>query len=79
MKLDEQLETRFRCDKCSNVGGQTKRIATSGAGLSKLLDLQHNQYLMVSCTNCGYTEVYNPEILEGKRQLGNVLDILFGG
>ena len=79
MKLEEQLGTRFACTKCKSTGGRTKRIATSGAGLSKLLDIQHNQFVMVSCNNCGFTEVYNPEILEGKRHLGDILDVLFGG
>jgi predicted nucleic-acid-binding Zn-ribbon protein len=33
----------------------------------------------VSCRNCGYTEIYNPEVLEGKKHLGSILDVLFGG
>jgi hypothetical protein len=28
--------------------------------------------------HCGYTEVYNPEVMEGKRHLGSIPDILFG-
>jgi predicted nucleic-acid-binding Zn-ribbon protein len=35
-------------------------------------------FLAVSCNRCGYTELYNPEILEGKDALGNILDLLFG-
>jgi len=31
----------------------------------------------VSCKNCGFTELYNPEVLEGKRTLGSILDVLF--
>lgn len=78
MSLEDQMAMRFKCAKCENRGARTKRIATSGAGLSKLLDIQHNQFIALSCNNCGYTEVYNPEVLEGKRQLGNILDLLFG-
>ncbi len=79
MKLEDQMSTRFKCSKCDNSGAVVKGIAMSGAGLSKLLDIQHNQFITVSCSNCGYTEVYNPEALEGKRHLGNILDVLFGG
>ncbi|MCM3718050.1 zinc ribbon domain-containing protein [Fictibacillus phosphorivorans] len=51
----------------------------TGSGLSKLLDIQHNHFLFVSCMNCGYVEVYNPDVLEGKKgQLSSILDILFG-
>ena len=37
MNLEEQFAGRFRCPKCQQVGATTKRIATTGAGLSKLL------------------------------------------
>lgn len=77
MKLEEQLESRFVCAKCKHHGGEARRIATTGTGLSKLLDIQHNQYIVVSCGNCGYTEMYNPRVLEGNRSLGTILDALF--
>ncbi len=79
MSLEDQFALRFVCTKCESTGASTKRISTSGTGISKLLDIQHNQFIAVSCRNCGYTEVYNPEILEGKRHLGSILDVLFGG
>jgi predicted nucleic-acid-binding Zn-ribbon protein len=51
----------------------------TGTGLSKLLDIQHDHYLFVSCSRCGYVEVYNPRILNSNRgQLGTIMDILFG-
>ena len=43
-----------------------------------MLDVQHNRFIAVSCENCGFTELYNPEMLEGKSRLGDVLDVLFG-
>lgn len=78
MNLEEQLESRFVCAKCQHHGGEARRIAATGAGLSKLLDIQHNQYVIISCGDCGYSEIYNPRVLEGKRSLGDVLDVLFG-
>ncbi len=78
MSLEDQLATRFVCTKCKNQGASIKRISTAGTGLSKLFDIQHNQFVTASCRHCGYTEVYNPEVLEGKRHLGSILDILFG-
>ena len=79
MSIEEQMSGRFRCAKCDQRGAAAKRIAATGAGLSKLLDIQHNQFVTLSCRNCGYTEVYNPEMLEGKRSLGSILDVIFGG
>jgi predicted nucleic-acid-binding Zn-ribbon protein len=79
MSLEEQLGTRFVCSKCQTHGAKVKRISAAGTGISKIFDIEHNQFVAASCTNCGFTEIYNPEVLEGKRHLGSILDILFGG
>jgi len=79
MSLEDQFALRFVCVKCDSSGAVTKRISASGTGISKLFDIQHNQFIAVSCRGCGYTEIYNPEVLEGKRHLGSILDVLFGG
>ncbi|MGX4585755.1 zinc ribbon domain-containing protein [Paenibacillus chitinolyticus] len=57
-----------------------KEIAMTGTGLSKLLDIQHNHYLFVSCMNCGSVEIYDPNVLEGHKvgKLGSIIDVLFG-
>ena len=49
----------------------------SGVGISRLFEVQPYRYVFVSCTHCGYTEVYNLDTLEGKDDLGTFLDILF--
>ncbi len=77
MSIEDQIANRFRCAKCKNTGGKTRRIAATGTGISKLFDIQHNQFILVSCRNCGYTETYDPGVLEGNRHLGNIFDILF--
>jgi len=51
----------------------------SGTGLSRLFEFQPYRYAFVSCNNCGYTEVYNLETLEGRDDLGTFLDLLFVG
>ena len=79
MSLEDQLGTRFVCAKCKTSGAIVKRISAAGAGISKIFDIEHNQFVTASCTNCGYTVIYNPEGLEGKRHLGSILDVLFGG
>lgn len=79
MSINQQLGDRFRCLKCREQGASVKRISTTGSGLSKLMDVQSNQFITVSCRNCGYTELYNPDFIEGKSNFGSLLDILFGG
>ncbi|WP_394337641.1 zinc ribbon domain-containing protein [Haloarcula quadrata] len=34
------------------------KTATTGGGLSKMFDIQTNSFKLVSCRNCGYSELY---------------------
>lgn len=78
MHVDDALAERFVCPKCDARGGVVKRFAATGTGLSRMFDIEHNVFIAVSCQACGYTELYNPEILEEKDNLGVFLDALFG-
>lgn len=78
MRLDEQIAQRFSCPKCKHRGAKVKRISTTGTGFSKLFDIQHNKFIVVSCQYCGFTEFYNPEFIEGKSHLGSILDFILG-
>ncbi|MCP1451647.1 zinc ribbon domain-containing protein [Priestia megaterium] len=61
------------CVKCGHTEAQTKEIATTG--LSRYLDVQHNHFTVVYCTNCGYSELYNKSSSRGS----NIIDLFFGG
>ncbi|MBU8908788.1 zinc ribbon domain-containing protein [Desertibacillus haloalkaliphilus] len=62
------------CIKCGGTEAETKEIATTGTGLSKMFDIQHNKFLVVYCKNCGYSEFYNKEASTAS----NVIDFFFG-
>jgi len=79
MRIDNLMAERFQCAKCGARGARAKRIGATGTGFSKFFDIQHNHFLTLSCRQCGYTEIYDPEVLEGKRSLGTIIDVLFGG
>ena len=76
--LDATLSERFKCTKCESHGALSQRFAATGTGFSKLFDIQYKQFITLSCKNCGYTEIYNPKILQESRNFGTVLDVLFG-
>lgn len=76
-RVEEMLADKFVCPKCGQRGAQSERLAMSGTGLSRLLEIQHKRYTFVSCHNCGYTEVYNLHTLEGKDNVGTILEVLF--
>jgi predicted nucleic-acid-binding Zn-ribbon protein len=46
------------CPKCGHEEAEVDEITTTGAGLSKLFDVQNRRFQVVSCTNCGYSELY---------------------
>ncbi|MDY7077457.1 MAG: zinc ribbon domain-containing protein [Chloroflexota bacterium] len=75
--VENLLAQEFTCPRCKHVGAHVERLAMSGTGLSRLLEIQAHRYAFVSCTNCGYTEVYNLRTLEGKDNLGTLLEVIF--
>lgn len=62
------------CIKCGSKNAATKEVAMTGTGLSKMFDIQHNQFVVVYCKNCGYSEFYNKSSSFGS----NLLDLFFG-
>ncbi|MEF2965779.1 zinc ribbon domain-containing protein [Paenibacillus sp. M1] len=81
LSVEEVIENRFKCAKCGGTECKVNEVAMTGAGLSKLLDIQHHHYLFVSCGSCGYVEIYDPDVLRGMKagQFGTMIDVLFGG
>lgn len=79
MTLQQIFEQQFECPKCDHTGSRVDKLAMSGTGLSRFLDIQMNRFAFVSCLNCGFTEIYNLKTLEGRADLGDLIDILFAG
>ena len=77
--IEKEIESRFVCAKCRSSGAKVKSLAMTGTGISKLLDIQHNQHIFAFCSNCGHKEAYNLDIPKGsKDKVGNILDVIFG-
>ena len=62
----------FQCSKCDSTEYRNGQIRTTGSGISRFLNLQNQKFETVSCSNCGFTEIYR---VDGNGLLGNVLDI----
>jgi len=63
----------FECVKCGGSEANTGEIRTTGSGFSRFMNLQNQKYATISCTDCGFTELYKRS---GGGALGNVFDIL---
>lgn len=77
MSAEYILGKSFNCSKCDQQGANVEKLAMSGTGLSRFLEIQAHRFAFASCRNCGFTEVYNLKTLEGKDNVGQFLEILF--
>ncbi len=76
--IEEEFKEKFKCVKCKTNEANVKSIATTGDGISRLMDLQLNEFIVVTCRNCGYSEIYDLEVLDEKDNLTVSLDFIFG-
>lgn len=60
------------CPKCGGTETEMDSIATSGTGLSKFFDVQNRSFTVVTCVNCGYSELYR------KQSSGDLADLFLG-
>ena len=65
------MKQPYNCIKCSGTEYKTGELRTTGSGISRFLNIQNQKYATVSCSECGYTELYR---LDGSG-IGNILDI----
>ncbi len=46
------------CPKCGNDEFEKDQFQATGGDLSKIFDIQNKKFYTLSCTQCGYTELY---------------------
>jgi hypothetical protein len=76
--IKRRIEVSFACPKCGSTKPNIESLRMAGAGLSRFLDLQHHKYMFVSCSSCGYTEVFNEKVLGASEKFDDILDLLWG-
>lgn len=69
------INSNWICPKCKNHGGDTDQFQATGGNFAKLFDVQNKKFTTVSCTRCGFTELYRGNTDD----VMNVLDLFFGG
>ena len=78
MGVEEKIKSRWICPKCSSRDPNVRKVALTGAGLSRIFDWQHLVYYAVSCSTCGYTEFYDAKTFGDESKVMSILDLLFG-
>ena len=66
---------QYVCPKCGNTSYETDQFQATGGNFAKLFDVQNKRFTTVSCTRCGYTELYKDPEDRGM----DILDFLMGG
>lgn len=64
----------YICPKCSNQQYESDQFQATGGNFAKIFDIQNKKFVTISCTRCGYTELYKAQSSEG----WNILDFLIG-
>ena len=63
---------QFSCTKCGCTQYESDQFQATGGNFAKLFDVQNKKFVTVSCSNCGYTELYKTNTSTGM----NILDFL---
>ena len=50
-------------------------MQATGGNFAKVFNVQNKKFITISCTDCGYTELYRAETSAGM----NILDFLLNG
>ena len=65
---EENLKKAFQCPKCHGKEGDVRRISISSSPLSGFIPLVSGKYLAVTCTLCGFTELYDESVYQRMTQ-----------
>ena len=64
----------WKCAKCGHTEFDKDQIQTTGGNFSKLFDVQNKKFVTVTCTKCGYTELYKTDTSVGMNLLDFLMD-----
>lgn len=65
---------QYRCDKCGFTSFTSDQFQATGGNFSKIFDIQNKKFQTVSCSRCGFTELYKSQGSDG----WDILDFLIG-
>ena len=65
------MNRSYKCLKCGCSTYDSGEMRSTGGFWTKIFNIQNRKFFTISCSQCGYTEMYNKK---GKRTLENILD-----
>lgn len=67
-------QRQYVCPKCGCTTYEHDQFQATGGNFAKVFDVQNKKFLTISCTRCGYTELYKQQGSDG----WDILDFLIG-
>ena len=52
---------QYVCAKCGNTHYESDQFQATGGNFAKIFDIQNKKFVTVTCTRCGYTELYKQQ------------------
>ena len=65
-------QKKYICPKCGNTHYESDQFQATGGKFAKIFDIQNKKFITVSCSRCGFTELYRSDTSDG----WNILDFL---
>ncbi|GAB2023994.1 zinc ribbon domain-containing protein [Lactovum odontotermitis] len=65
-------QKQYVCPKCGNQHYEQDQFQATGGNFAKFMNIQNKKMITITCTSCGYTELYRASTTTGS----NVLDFL---
>ena len=65
---------QYICPKGGCESYVSDQFQATGGNFAKIFDVQNKKFITVSCTNCGFTELYRAQNSTGM----DILDFLIG-
>ena len=66
---------QYVCPKCGCTQYESDQFQATGGNFARMLDFQNKRFTTISCSRCGYTELYK-NAADGAM---DILDFLIGG
>lgn len=63
---------QYICPKCGYNHYESDQFQATGGNFAKLFDVQNKKFITISCSRCGYTELYRAKNSQG----WDILDFL---
>ena len=68
----DQEQRNYVCPKCGCTQFESDQFQATGGNFAKIFDIQNKKFITISCSQCGYTELFMAQTDSGM----NILDFL---